>query len=233
VFDGHGGDKLSEYCANNIVGHVDSYIEQNLKDPNFDNNYGVLITNALMEAYKKIDKDFYENVYKNLVALNNRKIKNVGTCALTVLIYEQRIYVANCGDSEAIAVSKDPDCRVEFTPLNDRLSVNNPQEQERLRREFPNDKDIIVEDLGGSFYVKGRLQPTSTLGDYYLKFSEVYREKGPFNGPYIRSEPAIKVFPITYSHKVIVVASDGVWDFLDKTTVAEASLQFNPHEEIL
>jgi serine/threonine protein phosphatase PrpC len=42
-----------------------------------------------------------------MVALNNRKIKNTGTCALTIIIYKNKIYVANSGDSEAIAVSKD------------------------------------------------------------------------------------------------------------------------------
>lgn len=51
-----------------------------------------------------MDKDFYENVFKSLVSLKSKKIKNVGTCALTIVIYNQKIYVANCGDSEAIVV---------------------------------------------------------------------------------------------------------------------------------
>lgn len=29
------------------------------------------------------------------------------------------------------------------------------------------------------------------------------------------------------------MASDGVWDFLSKNVVAEASLQYHPHEAIL
>jgi len=65
-----------------------------------------LISDALNWVYIKLDHDFYENVYKEQTALNNRKIKNVGSCGLTIVIYEQKIYVANCGDSEAIAVLK-------------------------------------------------------------------------------------------------------------------------------
>jgi hypothetical protein len=41
-----------------------------------------------------------------------------------------------------------------------------------LRKQFPNDKDII-EEINGCLYVKGRLQPTSALGDYFLKFSHL------------------------------------------------------------
>lgn len=33
------------------------------------------------------------------MALGDRKIKNVGTCALTAIVYNNKIYVANCGDS--------------------------------------------------------------------------------------------------------------------------------------
>lgn len=33
--------------------------------------------------------------------------------------------------------------------------------------------------------------------------------------------------------KAIVLASDGVWDFIKKKEVAESSLEKNPHEKIL
>jgi serine/threonine protein phosphatase PrpC len=68
------------------------------------NDVDKLICDSLVYAYQKMDKDFYENVFKSLVSLKSKKIKNVGTCALTIVIYNQKIYVANCGDSEAIVV---------------------------------------------------------------------------------------------------------------------------------
>lgn len=46
-----------------------------------------------------MDTDFYENVYKEQLALKNKKIKNVGSCGLTLLIKDDKIFVANCGDS--------------------------------------------------------------------------------------------------------------------------------------
>ena len=68
--------------------------------------------------------------------------------------------------------------------------------------------------------MKGRLQPTRSLGDYHLKYPHLFKGKGKFNGPYVKSEPQIKVFELEADSKSIVVASDGVWDFLDKNTVA-------------
>lgn len=61
--------------------------------------------------------------------MNNKKIRNVGTCALTIVICNKKIYVANCGDSEAIIVSKGKDSDVKYIELNERLSVNNPAER--------------------------------------------------------------------------------------------------------
>lgn len=65
-----------------------------------------------------MDKDFFENVFKPQLSLNNRKIRGVGTCALTAIIYNKKIYVANCGDSEAIAVLKNKDDLVTYIELN-------------------------------------------------------------------------------------------------------------------
>lgn len=58
-----------------------------------------MIRDSLTFAYLKMDTDFYENVYKEQLALKNKKIKNVGSCGLTLLIKDDKIFVANCGDS--------------------------------------------------------------------------------------------------------------------------------------
>jgi serine/threonine protein phosphatase PrpC len=56
-----------------------------------------------------------------------------------------------------------------------------------------------------------------------LKFSHLFKGKGDFNGPYIKTEPDIKIFAIKNKFERIVLASDGVWDFLNKNVVAESS----------
>lgn len=72
------------------------------------------------------------------MALRNRRIRSVGTCGLSVVVVNDYIYVANCGDSQAIVVTDDFD-NLEFVKLNERLSTGNPQERERLLKQFPHD----------------------------------------------------------------------------------------------
>ena len=65
-------------------------------------------------------------MYLEQLKLKNKKIKKMGTCALTVIIADNKIYTANCGDSQAIVVSNSLGT-VNYEKLNERLSVNNPQ----------------------------------------------------------------------------------------------------------
>jgi pyruvate dehydrogenase phosphatase len=161
------------------------------------------------------------------MALRNRRIRNIGTCGLSVVVANDYIYVANCGDSQAIVVTDDFD-NLEFVKLNERLSTGNPQERERLLKQFPHDEDIVVEQTKGAYYIKGRLQPSKTLGDYYMKKKEYWRGKGEFRGPYISHTPEVQVFPIRKCYKNIVVASDGIWDYLDKWTVSRMTFESDP-----
>ena len=86
--------------------------------------------------YNEIEKGFYDDVYVPELKLHNRKIRNVGTCGLTVIVCDNYIYVANCGDSQAILINEE-ETRIGYKKLNERLSVNNIEERKRLRRDFP------------------------------------------------------------------------------------------------
>lgn len=39
--------------------------------------------------------------------MGNKGIKNVGTCGITALIYNNKVYIANSGDSQAIFILSD------------------------------------------------------------------------------------------------------------------------------
>jgi serine/threonine protein phosphatase PrpC len=66
----------------------------------------------------------------------NRKIKNAGTCALTVVVVDNTVYVANSGDSEAILIYEKEENQNCYT-LNHRFNASDELEQTRLRAEFP------------------------------------------------------------------------------------------------
>jgi pyruvate dehydrogenase phosphatase len=65
--------------------------------------------------------------------------------------------------------------------------------------------------------VKGRLQPTRSFGDFYLKFKEYnFTRLAVFTGPYIEATPLVTHFTLKDEHKHLILASDGLWDELDE-----------------
>lgn len=97
---------------------------------------------------------------------------------------------------------------------NLRLNAGEKFEQARLFKQFPSESDIVV--CQGACYVKGRLQPTRSLGDFYLKYKEYnFTRLKVFTGPYIDHMPLITHFPLTSKHDYLLLASDGLWDELN------------------
>jgi len=85
VYDGHGGEKASQYCAD----WLSSYVRNEEAYP-FDLGY------AMKNAYNSIDEDF--------VATGN---PDGSTACSVTLVGGRRIVCANAGDSRAIVVRRD------------------------------------------------------------------------------------------------------------------------------
>lgn len=67
-------------------------------------------------------------------------------------------------------------------------------------------------------YVKGRLQPTRSFGDFYLKNKEYnFTNIRVFTGPYIESTPLVTNFKLTSEHKNLILATDGLWDEVNQS----------------
>ena len=119
------------------------------------------------------------------------------------------MHIANAGDCEGVLLSKN-----EAAMTNLRLNAGESFEQARLIKEFPAEPDIFV--CKSACYVKGRLQPTRSFGDFYLKSKEYnFTRIKVFTGPYITSEPLVTHFKLNDEHKNLLLASDGLWDEMD------------------
>lgn len=123
--------------------------------------------------------------------------------------------------------------------MSDDHNAKIPREKARLIAEHPGESDIIRCKSPESCYVKGRLQPTRSLGDFYLKYSEFNgpeyqhgdRSRGrhipaPYTPPYISATPEIKTHQLTSKDRFLIIGSDGVWDFLDNQEVSNLSAWF-------
>ena len=85
VFDGHGGDKASQFC----VDWMSSYVRSDAAYPH-DLGY------AMKNAFTTVDKDF----------VNSGHPDGSTSCAVTI-VGGRRVVCANAGDSRAIVVRRD------------------------------------------------------------------------------------------------------------------------------
>lgn len=139
----------------------------------------------------------------------------MGSCALTAVILKNSLHIANAGDCEGVILSEK-----EAAMTNLRLNAGEKFEQDRLFRKFPGENDIVR--CRTACYVKGRLQPTRSFGDFYLKFKEYnFTKLAVFTGPYIEAAPLLTHFPLNDNQQSLILASDGLWDELDDLQIHE------------
>ena len=222
VFDGHGGSFLSNY-SNNVF--YDYFIEFFLTYPEHQNE-NEKIKKSLYETFQRIEKEFLTLAYDKKYKSNKKDKKdiNTGTCALIAIIVNNKLFVANLGDSKARMFSLKNNTKDNYsvTKISNVFNARKKKEQEYLRNKFPNDKNIFVcyENDPKACYVKGMLQPTRSLGDLYLKHKDFNKYLEDFNGPYISSEPEIQFYNLNHDDKYIILGSDGLWDFLKSSKVS-------------
>jgi len=68
--------------------------------------------------------------------MGNKKIKNVGTCGITAIVHNDRVYVGNSGDSQGIFIKKEGVNMLKSEDANKRLSANIKSERERLKEQW-------------------------------------------------------------------------------------------------
>lgn len=86
VFDGHGGHSCAEFLKENLHKFV-------IKDPEFPENPKQALINGFREAEEVFTK----------TALSGEEVEKSGSCCLVILIVDKTCYIANVGDSRAIA----------------------------------------------------------------------------------------------------------------------------------
>lgn len=239
VFDGHGGWQCADWASKTLHGYIDQEIGRLGKKKGFTDEE---VKNALTNAFTKVEEEFKEaalQAYK----FNFAAISAIGSCCLCSLVIDNKLYTANLGDCRGVLFKKEKTTgQISFQKLNTRMSACSKKERERLRKEFPNEKDIVVmkKNNPDASYVKGRLQPTSAFGDFHLKYPEFNNPNGmsrkmdarfrskiePWNGPYISHIPEIKIFDLEKEHVSYVLASDGLWDEMKAKEVASMLERF-------
>jgi pyruvate dehydrogenase phosphatase len=225
VFDGHGGWQIADFVQKNVVSTYQTHYTQargGVKDR---------VKAALIGTFNSLEDKIVDSA-KLPYQMGFGNVSTVGACGLVAVVFSDFYALANAGDCQAVLVTSENGVAV-GTNLCAVHSSNSPEEQARLMREHPKDKDIVKCKHAKACYVKGRLMPTRSFGDLHLKHAEFnnpcnysplqgFRKSHiqDFAGPYITHQPDVYINDITAQDRYLILATDGLWD---DVTVAEAA----------
>lgn len=225
VLDGHGGWQVSEFVSNRLLQGLHNIFS--IEISNFERKDEITIDKFITDLFNDIEGNYISSI-KESYQLGFGEVAKVGSCVLAAVKIGEDLIVANCGDCRAVIGSQITHEK-ETSTFATRVTMdhNSREMYEHLKLELahPNEHDIVRCKSPHACYVKGRLQLTRSIGDLYLKHAEFnappnsHRSKGrhiplPFTPPYVSHEPDIHHIHLDNSDKFLIIASDGVWDFL-------------------
>lgn len=189
VLDGHGpyGHKVSNYVESKLPDCI-------ITHPDFLTNPKIAISNA----FKTIEAGLSSHTSSYIHA------EQSGTTATVVLQLSDKLYIAHVGDSKAVVLTHiDGKLEVTYSTLD-----HKPDRSDEARR---------INELGGEIRSQGSDSP--------LRFFQrgtnmpglaVSRTLGDTNyQPYgLSYEPEIAELDLTPATRYVVVATDGVWEYI-------------------
>eukprot|EP01116_Phalansterium_solitarium_P009143 TRINITY_DN23177_c0_g1_i1.p1 TRINITY_DN23177_c0_g1~~TRINITY_DN23177_c0_g1_i1.p1 ORF type:complete len:335 (+),score=67.77 TRINITY_DN23177_c0_g1_i1:197-1201(+) len=172
LFDGHSGRQAAEFAARTFPGVLGQQLEA---------ESDVLV--ALRSSFLAVHEQFREQIKGDLEA------RHAGATALLVLVSQDRVYVANVGDTRAVI------CR---GGKAERLSFDHK----------PTEEEDRIRALGGHVSggatkrVNGMVAVSRAIGDFAVE-------------PQISCEPFLNEAPLSADDEFLILACDGVWDEID------------------
>ena len=212
IFDGHGGETCSEYLRDNLhdlICHNNNFFPENIPE-------------AIKLAFEKAEKNFIEKYALNK---NKEMIDKSGSCAVILLIVDNKIYVANVGDSRCL-LSKE-NCKKYIEVTKDH-KPNDPNETSRIKsnggkiyqtetliKKSSNIKLVGKKLIGPYRVFPGGLSVSRTIGDVEAKL-----EKFGGNSNVVISKPDIFVYDLNKDDiDFFILGCDGIFDQLSSEEV--------------
>ncbi|PWZ53039.1 putative protein phosphatase 2C 34 [Zea mays] len=212
VYDGHGGVDASRFLRSRLFPHVQRFAREQ----------GGISTEAIRSAFGAAEEEFHRQVRQEWA--RRPRLAAVGSCCLLGAISGDTLYVANLGDSRAV-LGRRVGGGGGGAAVAERLSAEHNAASEEVRRELaalnPDDAQIVVH-ARGAWRVKGIIQVSRSIGDFYLKKPEysldpLFRQVGPpiaLKRPALSAEPSVQVRKLKPNDLFLIFASDGLWEHL-------------------
>ena len=226
VCDGHGplGHLVSDFIKSNLTfivyKHIKSLLIQKSNSIDFNSNNTINL-NSVDDSFIDFPKLFKESfllMESKLSENKNIDIELSGTTCISLLFCEDRIISSNIGDSRAIkGFYNELDNKWEYIALSRDHKPSDLDEAERIKSCKGKVHPYIDDD--GKYVGPDRvwneeeelpgLAMSRSFGDEIAKKIGVY------------SEPEVKIFPYNEEDKFIVIASDGLWEYVSNKEVTD------------
>ncbi|EYC28857.1 hypothetical protein Y032_0007g3463 [Ancylostoma ceylanicum] len=149
-----------------------------------------------------------------------------GSCATLAHIRKRNLHVANVGDGAAVLGVVNPNGSVIARQLSRAHCIDNADEVQRIRASHPTSETHVLR--GGRLL--GELYPLRAFGDVRFKWPldlqkvvlEPLGSPAPpnlYTPPYLTVSPEVFYHKLTANDKFLVLATDGLWEWLDPDTV--------------
>lgn len=228
VFDGHGkeGDACSYYVRDNVERHLKkNVVGVRLSDPSFDSKFSRVFTDINKETHQRSVCNFDDS--------------QSGTTAVSVYIDGIDLKVANIGDSRCI-VAESVNGTLKAIPLTQDQTPYRKDERERCKKSGA--RIMTMDQLDGlapihenwglnlgqqvdedgdppRIWHKTKKYPgtafTRSIGDRIAETLGVF------------AEPEINTIRLNENSRFLVIASDGVWEFMTSQAVVDMVAQYD------
>uniref|UniRef100_A0A7E4V1R0 PPM-type phosphatase domain-containing protein n=1 Tax=Panagrellus redivivus TaxID=6233 RepID=A0A7E4V1R0_PANRE len=187
------------------------------------------VRKALQSAFLALDDDISAGALPDNAGRVDRVCANVaasGSCAVVAHVRRGHLHVANIGDSAAV-LGVSHHSNLTARQLSRPHCVENDDEVQRIRSAHPISETTSILRAGR---LLGELYPLRAFGDVRYKWTldlqKVVLEplgvsvpSGLFTPPYLSAMPEVFYHKLTPNDHFLVLASDGLWEWLEPDTV--------------
>uniref|UniRef100_A0A5B7B3I4 protein-serine/threonine phosphatase n=1 Tax=Davidia involucrata TaxID=16924 RepID=A0A5B7B3I4_DAVIN len=198
VYDGHGGSRVAHACR----ARLHWLLLQEMEEMKAGSTKSAMVVagevdweKVMVASFGKMDEEVNDS--GKVGAQSGTSSVTIGSTAVVVVVGEEELVVANCGDSRAVLSRGGV-----AVPMSNDHKPDRPDELER------------IEVAGGRVInwngqrVLGVLATSRSIGDHYLK-------------PFVISEPEVTVSERTDADEFLILASDGLWDVISNEVACE------------
>jgi len=219
-----GDHRLPHYIKEQHQKNVERYFENFKSNPDL-----TTVRKAIQAAFVALDDDISSGALPDASGKVDRIGANIaaaGSCAIVAHIRRRHLHVANIGDSAAV-LGVHQHNSMTARQLSRPHCVDNDDEVQRIRAQHPISETGSILKSGR---LLGELYPLRAFGDVRYKWTEDLQRvvleplgipppPGLLTPPYLTALPEVFYHRLTPNDKFLVLATDGLWEWLDPDTV--------------